>query len=44
MVSLPAILDDIGLTCTDMWSGAEIAVGRTNFTQFGDEFASECGW
>ena len=44
MVSLPALLDDIGLTCTDMWSGNEIAVGRTNFTQFAEEFAFECGW
>jgi hypothetical protein len=44
MVSLPALLDYIGLTSTDMWSGDEIAAGRANFTQFAEEFAFECGW
>jgi hypothetical protein len=43
-VLLPALLDDIGLTSTDMWSGGEISVGRTNFTQFAEEIALECGW
>jgi hypothetical protein len=35
------LLENIGITCSGMWSGDEIPIRRTNFTQLADEFAFE---